>query len=116
MGAFPDHPGLRRLLHSAGPRQVRAVGRQGHAAVPQRAGVLLDDNNRKPVARLWFNRSQKYLGVFDENKVETRIPIESSEDIYQHADHLRTTVRRYLGRPVAVVEPGAGASPVPLQA
>ncbi|WP_431924512.1 hypothetical protein [Amycolatopsis tucumanensis] len=54
--------------------------------------------------------------MFDENKVETRIPIESSEDIYQHADHLRTTVRRYLGRPVAVVEPDAGASPVPLQA
>ncbi|MGI6873113.1 type I restriction endonuclease [Amycolatopsis sp. 3B14] len=79
-------------------------------------GVLLDDNNRKPIARLWFNRSQKYLGVFDENKVETRIPIESTEDIYQHADHLRTTVRRYLGRAAAVVEPDAGASPVPLQA
>ncbi|MEU0508429.1 hypothetical protein [Amycolatopsis sp. NPDC006125] len=90
---------------------ARVVGRDTKTCF----GVLLD-NNRKPVARLWFNRSQKYLGVFDENKVETRIPIESSEDIYQHADHLRTTVRRYLGRPVAVVAPGAGASPVPLQA
>jgi hypothetical protein len=59
-------------------------------------GVLLDDNNRKPIARLWFNRSKKYLGIFDEHKAETRIPIMSVEDIYQHADHLRKTVSRYL--------------------
>ncbi|WP_244211100.1 hypothetical protein [Amycolatopsis kentuckyensis] len=59
-------------------------------------GVLLDDNNRKPIARLWFNRSKKYLGVFDENKVETRLPISTVEDIYRHADHLRNTVARYL--------------------
>ncbi|NBH03129.1 type I restriction endonuclease [Amycolatopsis sp. SID8362] len=67
-------------------------------------GVLLDDNNRKPIARLWFNRSKKYLGVFDENKVETRLPITAVEDIYQHADHLRSTVARYLtaGRPQVV--------------
>lgn len=30
--------------------------------------VLLDDNNRKPIARLHFNRGQKYLGVFDATK------------------------------------------------
>jgi len=59
-------------------------------------GILLDDNNRKPIARLWFNRSKKYLGVFDEHKVETRLPITAVEDIYQHADHLRSTVARYL--------------------
>jgi hypothetical protein len=67
-------------------------------------GVLLDDNNRKPIARLWFNRSKKYLGVFDENKVETRLAIASVEDIYAHADHLRRTVARYLTAPPAVVE------------
>lgn len=61
-------------------------------------GVLLDDNNRKPIARLWFNRAKKYLGVFDENKVETRIPIVDTADIYQFADHLRKTVARYLAR------------------
>ncbi len=59
-------------------------------------GVLLDDNNRKPIARLWFNRSKKYLGVFDENKIETRIPIGDVQEIYQHADYLRRTVQRYL--------------------
>ncbi|MET8997491.1 hypothetical protein [Amycolatopsis sp. NPDC004169] len=34
--------------------------------------------------------------MFDENKVETRLPITAVEDIYQHADHLRSTVSRYL--------------------
>lgn len=61
-------------------------------------GVLLDDNNRKPVARLWFNRTQKYLGVFDESKTETRLPLESPQDIYNHAETLRKTVANYLSR------------------
>lgn len=58
-------------------------------------GILLDDNNRKPICRLHFNRGQKYLGVLDEAKNETRLPIDSVEDIYQHAEVLRETVRRY---------------------
>jgi hypothetical protein len=64
--------------------------------------VLLDDNNRRPIARLWLNRGKKYLGVFDENKVETRLHIDDVQDIYRHADHLRATVARYL------VKVGAG--------
>jgi predicted type IV restriction endonuclease len=45
---------------------------------------------------LWFNRRQRYIGVFDSNKVETRLPIDASEEIYRHADQLRTIVRGYL--------------------
>lgn len=71
--------------------------------------VLLDDNNRKPVARLWFNRGKKYLGVFDENKVETRFPIADVQEIYQHADYLRQTVARYLAKAASGEgEPDAG--------
>lgn len=69
-------------------------------------GVLLDNNNRKPIARLWFNRARKYLGVFDENKVETRIAIDGVEDIYRHAELLRRTVWGYLHKETA-------APPVP---
>jgi predicted type IV restriction endonuclease len=58
--------------------------------------ILLDNNNRKPIARLWFNRNQKYLGVINSNKVETRLPIETVEDIYQHSAQLRSTVKGYL--------------------
>ncbi|HRL48847.1 MAG TPA: type I restriction enzyme HsdR N-terminal domain-containing protein [Propioniciclava sp.] len=58
--------------------------------------ILLDDNNRKPICRLHFNRKQRYLGLFDEAKVETREPISSLEELYASADVLRATIHRYL--------------------
>lgn len=54
-------------------------------------GILLDDNNRKPVCRLHFNRTQKYIGVFDKEKNETRMPIDSLDDIYTLSDELKET-------------------------
>jgi len=57
--------------------------------------VLLDDNNRKPTARLHFNGRQKYLGLLDENKIETRHPIDELDGIYEHADNIREAIRRY---------------------
>ncbi|MDR7188253.1 hypothetical protein J2Y46_001069 [Microbacterium sp. BE35] len=57
--------------------------------------VLLDDNNRKPIARLHFNGRQKYLGLLDIDKVETRHPIESLDEIYLHAEQIREAVLRY---------------------
>ena len=59
-------------------------------------GILLDDNNRKPVCRLHFNRTQKYLGLFDEAKKEERVPLDRVDDIYLHAERIRATVRQYL--------------------
>ncbi|MBW1245574.1 type I restriction enzyme HsdR N-terminal domain-containing protein [Pseudomonas tolaasii] len=58
-------------------------------------GILLDDNNRKPICRLHFNRSQKYLGIFDEEKNETRHAISSIDEIYEYADQLKKTVGYY---------------------
>lgn len=58
--------------------------------------ILLDDNNRKPIARLHFNRSQKYIGIFDGNKEETRVPINSLEEIYEHTEAIRASVKSYL--------------------
>ncbi len=60
--------------------------------------ILLDDNNRKPIARLWFNgKKQKYLGLFDEDKVETKHAIENLDDIYLHAAAIREAAHRYAG-------------------
>ncbi|MCT1460088.1 type I restriction enzyme HsdR N-terminal domain-containing protein [Aestuariimicrobium sp. p3-SID1156] len=60
-------------------------------------GVLLDDNNRKPICRFHFNsQSVKYLGTFDQDKVETRHQLFSANDLYKYADVLRSTVRNYL--------------------
>ncbi|MEQ6326844.1 type I restriction endonuclease [Pseudomonas chengduensis] len=58
-------------------------------------GILLDDNNRKPICRLHFNRVQKYIGIFDQEKNETRHPIGSLDEIYDFADQLKTTISFY---------------------
>lgn len=57
--------------------------------------VLLDDNNRKPIARLHFNGRQKYLGLLDDAKVETRYPLDSLDQIYEFAEGIREAVVRY---------------------
>ena len=58
-------------------------------------GVLLDDNNRQPICRLYFNRGQKYLGTFDADKKVTRHAIKGVNDIYSFADQLRMTTQQY---------------------
>jgi hypothetical protein len=58
-------------------------------------GVLLDDNNRKPICRLRFNSKQWYLGLFDEEKNETRVAIGCLADISKHGAALRDTAARY---------------------
>jgi hypothetical protein len=57
--------------------------------------ILLDDNNRKPVCRLHFNSAQKYLGLLDADKKETRHPLTDISDIYQFGTQLKESVRRY---------------------
>jgi hypothetical protein len=60
--------------------------------------ILLDDNNRRPIARLHFNgKARKYLGTFDANKTETRHLIDSLDEIYLHAEEIRNAVRILLG-------------------
>ncbi|PPI56007.1 type I restriction endonuclease [Rathayibacter toxicus] len=57
--------------------------------------VILDNNNRKPVARFHFNRKQKYLGTFDNEKNETRHTLSTLDEIYDHAQTIRETIRAY---------------------
>ena len=46
--------------------------------------VILDDNNRKPIARLRFNSpTTRYLGVFDADKNEEFISVANPVDIYK---------------------------------
>lgn len=58
-------------------------------------GVLLDDNNRKPLCRLHFNAKQKYLGLFDVDKNETRHPIETIDQIFDFSEILLQTTTYY---------------------
>lgn len=76
-------------------RDIVNVKRIAHRDVKTYFGVLLDDNNRKPLCRLHFNTGQKYLGLINEKKEEERVPIESLDDIYKHADRIRAAVSFY---------------------
>lgn len=57
-------------------------------------GILIDNNNRKPLARLWFNRSVKYIGLFD-GESEERLIVDSLDQIYDYSDRLRATAKKY---------------------
>lgn len=76
-------------------RDIVDANRIIHRDTQSYMGILLDDNNRKPLARLHFNRSQKHLGIFDENRKEERVAINSIDDIYQHAEKLRRVFAFY---------------------
>lgn len=59
-------------------------------------GILLDNNNRKPLCRLHFNTGQKYIGLFDNaGKQEEKVAIERIDDIYQFSARLKGTVAFY---------------------
>jgi len=56
--------------------------------------VLVDNNNRKPLTRLHFNRAVKYISLFDGEK-EERVPIDTLDHIYDYTDRLRATAAKY---------------------
>jgi hypothetical protein len=58
-------------------------------------GILLDDNNRKPICRLHLSGSTKYISLFDHDKNEAREKIDSVDDIYKFEEHLLKTVDFY---------------------
>lgn len=59
-------------------------------------GILLDDNNRKPLVRLWFNNAQKYISLFDgAERKENKVPIAKLDDLYQLADRIKATAMLY---------------------
>ncbi|WP_295813735.1 type I restriction enzyme HsdR N-terminal domain-containing protein [uncultured Nitratireductor sp.] len=61
-------------------------------------GILVDNNNRKPLARLHFNRKTKYIGLFD-GENEDRVKIGSLDEIYEQGARLRQTAMQYVGVP-----------------
>lgn len=58
-------------------------------------GILLDDNNRKPICRLHLNGGTKYISLFDQDKNETKEKMESIDDIYSYEEQLLNTVDFY---------------------
>ena len=58
-------------------------------------GILLDNNNRRPICRLHFNTAQKHIGIIV-NKEEERTPLKDLSEIYKHADKIKATLSAYL--------------------
>ncbi len=75
-------------------REVVDVHRIAMRDTKSYCGILLDDNNRKPIVRLHFNGSKKQLGLFSEKK-ETRVAIDSVDEIFGFADGIKATLADY---------------------
>jgi hypothetical protein len=81
---------VRAILH-----EVIDVSRVVHRDNKSYFGILLDDNNRKPLCRLHFNTLQKYIGIIASDKSETRCPIQGLNEIYNYAGKIKETLSCY---------------------
>lgn len=81
------------LRETVSPKRIFIRDAQSYCA------VLLDDNNRKPICRLRFNNAQKLrLGLFNANKEEEIVIIESVDDVFKFAEQLKATATAYQGQ------------------
>lgn len=59
--------------------------------------IIVDDTNRKPVCRLYFNgKSSKSIGIFDAEKVETKLPLNDLNQIFEYSSRLENVLKSYL--------------------
>jgi hypothetical protein len=75
-------------------REIVPVKRVALRDVQTYCSILLDDNNRKPLCRLYFNTAVKSVGLFDGEK-EARSQITQLDELYNYAHRLKATVVRY---------------------
>jgi hypothetical protein len=57
--------------------------------------ILLDDNNRKTICRLYLNSNKKYFAFIDEQKKEVKNGITTLDDIFNFAELLHQIVANY---------------------
>lgn len=58
--------------------------------------ILLDNNIRKTLCRLYFNKKQKYIAFIDENKKENKISIENLDAIYNHSELIEKSLNNII--------------------
>lgn len=59
--------------------------------------ILLDDNNRKTICRLYLNGGKKYFAFIDDQKKEVKNEIITLDDIFNFAELLHKIVAAYDG-------------------
>jgi len=57
--------------------------------------VIIDNNNRKPICRLYFNNAKKQLGIIGDDKKESKYVLERLDDLYKFADSLIEQALKY---------------------
>jgi len=57
--------------------------------------ILLDDNNRKTICRLYLNTAKKFFVILDVQKKEVKNEISSLDDIFKHSETLFNIVDSY---------------------
>lgn len=50
--------------------------------------ILLDNNNRKTICRLWLNGQKKFISFIDEDKKDIKHEITTIDDIYKHEERI----------------------------
>lgn len=78
-------------------REILPASRISNRDTQSYFGILLDNNNRKPICRLHFNSSTtKYIELFNNGKDsgEKKL-IESVDDIYSYKNELLSTIKNY---------------------
>lgn len=79
-------------------RQRVAINRIVYRDAQSYFAILLDDNNRKTICRLYFNStSKKYISFIDADKKEVKQEISSLDDIFNYSDLLLSAVERLDG-------------------
>jgi hypothetical protein len=57
--------------------------------------ILLDDNNRKTICRLYLNGAKKSIATLDDQRKEVKIELSTLDDIFKYADVLYKIVEGY---------------------
>lgn len=84
-------------------REVVDVSRIIMRDVQSYCGVLLDDNNRKPIIRLYLDRKERQIGLFDnDDRREVKVKIDKLDDIYKFADRITVSAINYDAKPAPV--------------
>lgn len=76
-------------------RQKISATRVSYRDAQSYFAILLDDNNRKTICRLYLNSSKKYFVTLDEQKKEMKNEITSLDDIFKHSATLLKIVDNY---------------------
>jgi hypothetical protein len=78
-------------------RQKINAARIVHRDAQSYFAILLDDNNRKTICRLYLNGSKKYFVTLDDQKKEVKNEIASIDDVFSYAEKLHEIVAGYDG-------------------